>query len=383
MSSCFNIKACHQAHKCYTCLRCQKPTLHLLLMQITHQAQIAPSFQRLDAMHLPSPRHQPRILSSAMPAFAASPPLSHRRPRVGSIPRRPASICACTPPPAAPPTPTAPIPSSLSDAASQAIAASQAFLLSGQRRAFITIDTTAGDETYTLLKNSLPCVRLLLPLLAGAEAGETGETAETGETGETAETAETASAVPVLLPDAGAAALASRDWETEGPDVPVGVRLEGIGRWQLAEGEDVAGVFIVAPRASEVEDLELAVEESGNLPIVVVNPDLVDMGVTGLSLNARQLRERVIDTFETTYYLKTFGWGVLLRAYPGDWGLWVDDADELSGFRCIKSFPSRPSTEDIDDCLDADADAKNGGGPSASGGFMRKLTRFVKLYSQG
>lgn len=302
-----------------------------------------------------------------MPAF--QPCLSLRAPRRRLATRL--SVCACTPPPPplipdptpVPPSSTAPIPTSMADAAVQAVSATRAAFAAGLTRAFVTIDTTAGDETYTLLKTSVPIVRRLLPILTGVTpAGEEGGVG----------------VVEVLLPDAGAAALARRDWGEDAGAVPDGVELGGMDRW--VKGEGVGGVFIVAPRASEVRDLERAVEQADGVPLVVVNPDLVDMGVTGLSLNARTLRERVIDTFETSYYLRVYGWGVLLRAYPGEWGVWVDDEGEASGFRCLKTFGERPGNDEIEELLDADAGL---GEKSAGGDWMRKLSRFLKVYMQG
>jgi Domain of unknown function (DUF1995) len=305
-------------------------------------------------------------LSAAMQAFQSGVPLGALRSR---RPTRP-SVCACAAPPPPPPplipdqTPpppssAAPIPRSLREAATQATAATRAALAAGRTRAFVAVDTTGGDETFTLLKNSVPLVRMLLPILTEADEARGGR-------------------VEVLLPDAGAAALARRDWREDGGTVPDRVVLGGMDRWVAGGG--VGGVFIVAPRASEVEDLERAVLQAADLPVVVVNPDLVDMGVTGLSLNARMLRERVIDSFETTYYLKVFGWGVLLRAYPGEWGVWADDAAEASGFRCLATFADRPSNERIEEVLDAEAD--DGAAP-AGGDWMRRLSRFMKVYMKG
>lgn len=257
----------------------------------------------------------------------------------------------------------------MADAAAQAVEASRAAISDGVTSMFVTIDTTAGDETYTLLKTSVPIVRQLLPILIrnGGEDGGNG-----GSGGNMCEN------VAVLLPDAGAAALARRDWGENGGRVPEGVVLTGMDRW--VKGEDVDGVFIVAPRASEVEDLEAGVAQAGDVPTIVVNPDLVDMGVTGLSLNARTLRERVIDAFETTYFLRVYGWGVLLRSYPGEWGVWVDDEAEASGFRCLRTFATRPNNEEIEELLDEDSDD---GAPKASGDWVAKFKRFVKVYMRG
>lgn len=304
-----------------------------------------------------------------MPAFQSSAAVRLPLPaqRLDRLDRR-VGVCACAPPPRPllpAPSASAPIPGSMADAAAQAVEATRAALAAGVTRAFITIDTTAGDETYTLLKTSVPIVRRLLPILIGEENDEEG-----GE--------RLCQSVEVLLPDAGAAALARRDWGEDGGSVPTGVVLTGMDRW--VKGQEVDGVFIVAPRASEVEDLEGGVAQAGDMPTIVVNPDLVDMGVTGLSLNARTLRERVIDAFETTYYLRVYGWGVLLRAYPGEWGVWIDDEAEASGFRCLRTFATRPGNDEIEELLDNDAD---GGAPKAGGDWIRKLSRFVKVYMKG
>jgi hypothetical protein len=254
-------------------------------------------------------------------------------------------------------TATAQIPDSLEASAAQAVVAAQAAFAAGSTRAFVEVDTTAGDETYTRLKRTLPLTRMLLPALPGLK-------------------------LAVLLPDAGASALAQRDWDS---DVMADkadmerVSLNGIGRWRM---DDIEGVFIVAPRDSEVEDLERAVDQAGDLPIVCVNPDLINMGLTGLGLNARRLRERVIDKFVTVYYLKVYPWGVMLRVYPGDWGIWVDDLSTASGFRLIKNLDHRPSSEEVDDALDAEAEEIEGA-VSAGAGFFRKVSRFMKAYMKG
>lgn len=257
----------------------------------------------------------------------------------------------------------------MADAAAQAVEASRAAMSDGVTSMFITIDTTAGDETYTLLKTSVPIVRRLLPILASDRGEENGN----DDVGDDAR-----ERVAVLLPDSGAAALARRDWSENGGNIPAGVVLTGMDRW--VKGEDIEGVFIVAPRASEVEDLEEGVSQAGDLPTIVVNPDLVDMGVTGLSLNARSLRERVIDMFETTYFLRVYGWGVLLRSYPGEWGVWVDDESQASGFRCLRSFTTRPSNEQIEELLEEDSDES---APRASSNWVTKLQRFIKVYMRG
>lgn len=197
-----------------------------------------------------------------------------------------------------------------------------------------------------MLKNTLPLLRLLAPLFSSATT------------------------LHILFPDAGSAALARRDW----PTAPPHISQKGIEEADI--GPDDAGVVIVVPRASEVTLLPKIIDAAQGLPVVVVNPDLVDMGVTGLSLNARQLRKNLIDTFESAYYLKTFPWGVLLRAYPGNWGIWVDDPDNDVGFRLVAQVPSRPSLEDVEQLL-------NEKGQADDVGIFAKIARFLSVYMKG
>lgn len=316
---------------------------------------------QLRAAFLPSAPVNGRVHTTSQTASARRP----GKRRTQTAQRRRTSACTPAPTPEATPEATpesseaptepespatraAPIPSSLSDAASQAIAAAQTAFSTGGSRVFVEVDLSAGDATYTLLKSSLPLVRELLPLFA-----------------------EGPGRVHVLLPDAGAAALARRDWGA----LPEHVAVAGLEEAAVDAAAD-AGVVVVAPRASDVERLCAVVAAAGGLRVAVVNPDLVDMGVTGLSLNARRLRESLIDTFVPAYYLKTFDWGVLLRAFPGTWGVWVDAPGTAVGFRLVGEVESRPSLEEIDAVL-AGADA--GQGP----GLFAGLRRFLSMYMRG
>lgn len=248
---------------------------------------------------------------------------------------------------------SAPIPGSLDIACSHAVAAAQAACGAGVRRMFIEIDTTAGDATYTLLKNSIPIARQLLPIFPSDPTGD--------------------KLISVLLPDSGAAALAKRDWPKGG-----NFRLEGMEQRDIAD--DVDGVMIVSPRASEVDRLCSLIDDAGDRVVVLINPDLVDMGVTGLSLNARRLRKSLTERFDTVYYLKTFGWGVLLRAYPGKWGIWVDDPGSAVGFRLINESSQRPDADTLDEVLDTEF-GNSGGSPVD--GLFAKFQRFLSVYKKG
>lgn len=263
-----------------------------------------------------------------------------------------------------------PIPPSLSASVTQAAASCSSALRSGATRLFVEVDTTAGDSTYTMLKNSLPITRMLADALredlaAVAEAGASATPFDP-------------KAVLVILPDAGAAALAARDW--------------GPGAWYTVTGLETAtvtpttaAVVLVCPRASEVAGMERLVEaslerEADPMPFIIVNPDVVDMGVTGLSLNARQLRERVMRRFETVYCLRTFDWGVLLRAAPGPWTIWRDAPAAAGGFDLVAQREERPSSDAIIDIFN-EMEGDAGGRPE--GGFAARLSRFLKVYMKG
>ncbi|PXF47140.1 hypothetical protein BWQ96_03082 [Gracilariopsis chorda] len=210
----------------------------------------------------------------------------------------------------------------------------------------VELDPSSGDETYTLLKRSVPIARQI------AESAES----DVGE------------GVLVLLPDAGTAALARRDWRSE-CTLRVGALDDAV---QL---HDVKLVMVVAPSASEVGALvrvaQRAVEDG--TPLMMLNADLVDMGVTGLSLNARRLRAQLIDSFENAFMLRMVRGGVLLRQWPGDWSVWGESGDD--GYRFVSSFESIPDADALDGALFAGGDG--------SEGVLSKLQRFLRTYMKG
>lgn len=246
-----------------------------------------------------------------------------------------------------------PIPPSFEAACEQARQSLAAALAAGCRRLFLELDTTNGDETYTSLKSSLPTVRALLEFF-------------------------NTSTVQIAFPDAGAAALAKRDW---GPDVCEGHALVGIEQYKRRDSD--AATIVIVPRASEVDTLAKIVSNAGDDVIIVVNPDLIDMGVTGLSLNARRLRANVIDQFDSAYFLRTYGWGVLHRTFPGNWGVWVDDTNEVSGFRCVTTLSGRPTADQIDEILDPLASEGDQEGKNPFETALRGMRRFLNAYTKG
>jgi hypothetical protein len=188
--------------------------------------------------------------------------------------------------------------------------------------------------------------------------------------------------VRVYFPDEGNAALARRDWRLHGPDalIPACVEFSSLGGIQTADTSKDVVVIYFCPRAAECEYLEETLykyEESGNLKMsILVNPLLVDMGVTGFGMVARRLRERLLDGLQNTYYLRTLQWGALTRSWPRDFTVWQDDEAEDGGYRMIKQLERLPSNPEVEDIYDIENGDKNA--PAQGPGFLNALGDFVQ-----
>lgn len=182
----------------------------------------------------------------------------------------------------------------------------------------------------------------------------------------------------IYFPDEGSAALARRDWSTQ---VPPCVQFSSCGGVQVADvSKDVIIIFF-CPRASEAEYVEeilykLEDVRGDELQMsIMVNPLLVDMGVTGFGMAGRRLRERLIDGLIPAYYLRTLPWGALTRVWPQLFTVWQEDENVDGGYRMIKAMdrlPSNPEVEDIYDIENGDMNA-----PKEGPGFLNALGDFV------
>ena len=192
----------------------------------------------------------------------------------------------------------------------------------------------------------------------------------------------------VYFPDEGSAALARRDWKIGTAEglVPPCVRLSSVGGVQIHDtSKDIINMFF-CPKASEAEFVEEVLysgEESGNVKLsLFLNPNLVDMGVTGFGMAGRMLRERLLDDLTVAYYLRTLSWGALTRSWPRDFTVWQENPDTESGYDMIKSLnvlPSNPEVEDIYDIANGNMNdpekAKGFGVLNAIGDFVQGMTR--------
>jgi hypothetical protein len=319
------------------------------------------------------------------------------------------------------------LPDSLEDSAEIAAKACAKFAegSGGMGRCRVNFDTSAGDETYTLLKLSSEFMQnfvsyvcyQMIPGLQEQRQGEMMKVAqaraelqaildqeEAGE--ETIDQEEKATCIQVLesggrdpdykwegpvvrvyFPDEGSAALARRDWIGNSPSeakVPPCVQMSSCGGIQMGDVSNDEIVFFFCPKAAEsdsVEELLLKTETtSSNLKLTCfVNPNLVDMGVTGFGMAGRRLRERLLDGLVDTYYLRTLQWGALTRVWPQAYSVWQEDENAEGGYKLIKALPylpSNPEVEDIYDIANGNMNEKEGGGVlDQFGSFVQGMMR--------
>lgn len=337
-----------------------------------------------------------------------------------SVPQRTASLASSAPSAITDIDRPTDLPDSLVDSAERAANSCAAFakFAPPQARCRVDFDTSAGDETFPLLKLSTEFMQNFVSFLSykvvpGLQQEKMAEMQRVAEARVALqrlleqEQSDDAEAVPVdpeekqyyisvlqsngkvggnaagtddeydgpivriYFPDEGNAALARRDWNpANGIDLPSCVRFAACGGVRSIY-DDVSNdvlIFFFCPKASEsdmVEEIlrrtELAHAESNStIPLltVFVNPVLVDMGVTGFGMAGRMLRERLLDGLEGTYYLRTLAWGALTRNWPNAYSLWEEDADVEGGYTLMRTLPYLPSNPEVEDIYDAVSEGK-------------------------
>ncbi len=179
------------------------------------------------------------------------------------------------------------------------------------------------------------------------------------------------SGLKVFFPDAGAAALARRDWGA----VEFQIQDIGNGRTPIdskVEPTDEA-FLLVEPSPVEVLLVEKLCQIAGDRPCIMLNPKLEDVSIVGIGYAARQLRDRFLSTLESSYYFRPIDDCTVLRAYPGQWLVWR--ADQI-----IDELPEKPTGETLEKIL-------RGGGatdppPSLRPpGVIASLQRFFRALS--
>jgi Domain of unknown function (DUF1995) len=155
----------------------------------------------------------------------------------------------------------------------------------------------------------------------------------------------------VFFPDAGAAALARRDWQN--PDFVV----RGLGELIDPVDADDDLYVIVNPSSVEVATVESLCNQAIGQPVILLNPQLEDIAVVGIGYAARQLRERFLSQIESCYYLRPLENAAVYRCYPGPWQIWRETA--TGEYEWASDVANRPSGEDIDRILDGPAAGSN------------------------
>lgn len=184
------------------------------------------------------------------------------------------------------------------------------------------------------------------------------------------------SQLKVFFPDAGATALARRDWG----DVPFKILDVGTGKMpvqQQIQPEDQVFLFI-APSGVEVIQLEKLCEEAAPRPIVIFNPLWEDLRGVGIGYAARQLRNRFLNTIESCYHLRPLEGAALFRCYPSPWQVWLETDED---YQLIKELSTKPAGDEIEDILAATTQPANSPQPKKSGPFAN-LQRFLRTLSR-
>jgi hypothetical protein len=149
-----------------------------------------------------------------------------------------------------------------------------------------------------------------------------------------------------VFADAGAAALAQRNWKQP--------------EWAICsvnQAEQLAAetaLIFVAPTVVEVPAVEqlcdsrsanVSTDKATDVPVLALNPQLQDAATVGIGLAGRRLRQRFISTLEPCYFLQSLGSGALLRVYPHPWTTWrLNEADE---YEFLAATQTRPTGEDL------------------------------------
>ncbi|NJL49204.1 MAG: DUF1995 family protein [Leptolyngbyaceae cyanobacterium SM2_5_2] len=184
----------------------------------------------------------------------------------------------------------------------------------------------------------------------------------------------------LYFPDAGAAALARRDWGE--PDFVV----RGIGELKGQMEPDDQAYLFVEPSSVEVSQVEEMCNAAADKFVIMLNPKLEDVATIGIGYAGRQLRERFLSTLEPVYYLRPMEGAVLFRCYPSPWQVWQETQDEA--YTLVAELPQKPSGEALDRILLGEPTPDSSTPPAESvvrrsrGGFLSELQSFIRALTQ-
>lgn len=177
----------------------------------------------------------------------------------------------------------------------------------------------------------------------------------------------------VLFPDAGAAALAKRDWDN--PDFTI----RGINEIQATVDPDDEAILVINPSAVEVEDVEKLCNAAQDRPVIILNPTLEDVSIVGIGYAARQLRERFLSTLTSCYYYRPMEDAAVLRRHPGGWQVWQDMGEQ---YELQAELSERPSSEALEKILYGSEESETGTTPKPKKSLLGEVQKFLRALSQ-
>jgi hypothetical protein len=177
----------------------------------------------------------------------------------------------------------------------------------------------------------------------------------------------------VFFPDAGAAALARRDWGEK----PYAIR--GINDMHAEIRPEEELFIFIEPSSVEVQDVERLCSEALDRPVVLLNPRLEDIATIGIGYAGRQLRERFLSTLESCYYLCPMEGTALFRAYPSPWQVWLENEET---YELVAEEPQKPVGEKLEQILmKASSQSPTAPQPQRQS-FLGSLQQFLRALSQ-
>ncbi|MEB3278479.1 MAG: DUF1995 family protein [Lyngbya sp.] len=187
----------------------------------------------------------------------------------------------------------------------------------------------------------------------------------------------------VFFPDAGAAALARRDWG----EVPFRISDLGSSRSPIDSRlqDDDSRFLVVSPSPVEVEQVEQLSQLTGDRVTILLNPRLEDVAIIGIGYAGRALRDRFINKISTCYYLRPLeGDAALYRCYPSLWQVW----QEIDGqYQMIAEQETKPVGDELDQILagtsPSEGDSSESSKPQPKKqGFLAGLQSFLNALSR-
>jgi hypothetical protein len=177
----------------------------------------------------------------------------------------------------------------------------------------------------------------------------------------------------VFFPDAGAAALARRDWG----DKPYSIR--GISDLHAEIRPEEELIVFVEPSSVEVQEVEQLCQAAVNQTVVLLNPRMEDIATIGIGYVARQLRERFINTFESCYYVRPLEGAAIFRDYPNPWQIWREQG---GNYQLIAETPNKPVGDVLDRLLSDSSDGASTVPALPRRGFLASMQQLLRTLSQ-